>query len=308
MTPLSFNDYSKSEIIDSLHSVNDFIRWAMTCLNAERLTFGHGYADATDEALVLVLHSVNLSAPAMTETLQSRLSGIEKARIIELLSRRINDHVPVAYLTGHSRFAGLDFYVDERVLVPRSPIAELIEHGFEPWLRGQDVKRVLDLCTGSGCIGIACAYSFPDSRVDLVDVSQDALDVARINIARHGLEDDVEALQSDLFSALNGRVYDLIVSNPPYVPQASYDALPAEFEHEPQLGLVSGVDGLDHISRILAAAAEHLTAEGWLCVEVGEARIALEQKWPDVPFIWPEFERGGGDVLLLDAATLRRYF
>jgi len=306
--PLTLNDYVRSDVIESLHSVNDFVRWATTCLNSADLIYGHGYADAVDEALVLILHAINMTMPVPPETFQSRLSALEKRQIITLVEHRINDRTPVAYLTQMSRFAGLDFYVDERVLVPRSPIAELIESGFEPWLQGDNVRHILDLCTGSGCIGIACAYGFPGAHVDLVDLSADALDVAQINIAEHGLESEVTAIKSDLFSALNSKSYDLIVSNPPYVPQASYDNLSAEFDHEPEMGLVSGAEGLDHITRILSEAANHLTEHGWLCAEVGEARDALEAKWSEVPFIWPDFERGGGDIFLVDAQTLRSHF
>ncbi len=308
MKPLTLNDYVRADVIESLLSVNDFVRWITSCLNSADLSYGHGYADAVDEALVLVLHAINMTMPVPAETFQSRLSALEKRRIISLLEQRINDHVPVAYLTKKTRFAGLDFYVDERALVPRSPIAELIEQSFEPWLQADNVSRVLDLCTGSGCIGIACAYSFAKAQIDLVDLSSDALEVAQINIDQHGLGDTVAAIKSDLFSALDGRVYDLIVSNPPYVPQSSYDCLPAEFGREPEIGLVSGVDGLAHVTRILNEAAGYLTEQGWLCVEVGEARDALEEKWPDVPFIWPDFERGGGDIFLLDVLTLRSYF
>ncbi len=306
--PLTLDDYNRADVMGSLLSVNDFVRWLSSCLNSADLVYGHGYADAVDEALTLVLYGINMVAPVPAETLRSHLTTAEKKRIIELLERRIDDRIPVAYLTQSARFAGLDFYVDERVLVPRSPIAELVEQGFEPWLHNQTIKRVLDLCCGSGCIGIACAYSFPEAHIDMVDLSSDALDVARINIASHGLKDTVAAIQSDLFSALDGRRYDLIVSNPPYVPQPSYDALPAEFDHEPEMGLVSGQDGLEHVTRILEQAAEHLSEQGWFCAEVGEARAALENQWPQVPFIWPEFERGGGDVFLLDASSVREYF
>lgn len=305
---LTLNDYVRSDVIESLQSVNDFVRWTTTCLNSAELSYGHGYADAVDEALVLVLHAVNMVMPVAPETFQSRLSALEKRQIITLVEQRINDRIPVAYLTQHARFAGLDFYVDERVLVPRSPIAELIEQSFEPWLQAGTVGRVLDLCTGSGCIGIACAYGFPGVQVDLVDLSDDALAVAQRNINHHGLEDEVFAIQSDLFAALDGQCYDLIVSNPPYVPQDSYDSLPAEFDHEPEIGLVSGEDGLEHVTRIFDEAAKFLTANGWLCAEVGEARYALEEKWPDLPLIWPDFERGGGDIFLIDAQTLRKHF
>ncbi len=306
--PLKFDDYNHEEVYQSLHTVNDYIRWARTCLHSAELSYHHGYNEPLDEAIVLVLACINMAPPAMNETLQSRLSVTEKQRIVELLSKRITKCIPLAYLINRAPFAGIDFYVDERVLIPRSPIAELIENHFEPWLQGHLVERVLDLCCGGGCIGLAAAYEMPNAAIDLVDISSDALAVAKINTEQLGMTESAELIQSDLFSALSGRTYDLIITNPPYVPQSSLNVLPSEFDHEPEVALLSGEDGLDHITVILTEASKYLSSEGWLCAEVGEAKEALEEKWPQVPFIWPEFERGGDGVFLVDADTLKRFF
>lgn len=306
--PLVFADYEHDDVVSSLATVSDFVRWAASCFKAAELSYGHGYAGAIDEALALVLYAVNLTAPVAPEMLQARLTKMEKNHVIALVGRRLNEQIPLAYITQQAWFAGLEFYVDERVLVPRSPIAELIEQGFVPWAADNEIASVLDLCCGSGCIGIACAYAFPQATVDLADISPAALEVAAINIEGHQLQDRVTMVQSDVFAALGGRRYDLIVSNPPYVPESSYAELAQEYLHEPALGLLAGPEGLLVVDQILAQAARHLTEEGLLCVEVGEAREALELRWPEVPFVWPEFERGGGDVLLLSAVELRRYF
>lgn len=238
------------------------------------------------------------------EWLDARLTTSERARVVANIQRRIEERIPAAYITGQAWFAGLPYAVDERVLVPRSPIAELIEKRFAPWLT-EEPLQILDLCTGSGCIGIACAYAFPDAEVQLSDISFDALAVAEENIHQHGMADRVFAMQSDLFENLLGQRFDLIVSNPPYVDAEDMASLPDEFHAEPELGLASGDDGLDFTRRLLREAQDYLTDEGLLVVEVGNSWPALEAAYPDLPFVWVEFERGGHGVFVLTAQDLR---
>lgn len=295
------------DVLPYLRTIRDLIRWGASQMNQAGLHFGHGSDSAIDEAATLVLHALHLPPDLHAEYLQARLTPPEQLVALQLLERRITERKPAAYLTQRAWFMGLPFYVDERVLVPRSPLAELIERHLAPWLPdSRKVERILDLGAGSGCIGIACAYAFPDAHVDLADVSAEALAVARRNIADHGLEDQVEIIQSDLFSALKGRRYDLIISNPPYVSLAELDTLPAEYHHEPRLGLAAGEEGLDIVLDILREAADYLKRDGLLIVEVGDAQYALCEALPDVPFTWLEFERGGQGVFLLNAAQVRR--
>jgi len=290
-----------------LHTIRDLIRWGASRMNEAGLHFGHGTDNAIDEAAALVLHALHLPPDVHVEYFQSSVTPAEKQAALGLLERRITERKPAAYLTHRAWFMSLPFYVDERVLVPRSPLAELIDRHFTPWLPdSRKVEHILDLGAGSGCIGIACAYAFPDARVDLVDVSAEALEVARRNVAEHGLEEQVEVIQSDLFSALKGRHYDLIVSNPPYVGLEELDTLPVEYHHEPRLGLAAGEEGLDVVVEILRQAADHLKRDGLLIVEVGNAQYALCEAFPEVPFTWLEFERGGHGVFLLNAAQVRR--
>ncbi len=293
-------------VFSHLHTIRDLIRWGASRMNEAGLHFGHGTDNAIDEAAALVLHALYLPPDLHAEYLQSHLTPTEKQAAIQLLERRIAERKPAAYLTNRAWFMNLPFYVDERVLVPRSPLAELIERHFAPWLPdSRKVETILDLGTGSGCIGIACAYAFPDARVDLADISADALAVARRNITEHGLDDQVEAIQSDLFSALKGRRYDLIISNPPYVGQKELDNLPSEYHHEPRLGLAAGAAGLDVVAEILSQAADYLQRDGVLIVEVGNAQYALCEAFPDVPFTWLEFEHGGQGVFFLNASQLK---
>ncbi|MEY2700331.1 MAG: ribosomal protein N(5)-glutamine methyltransferase [Pseudomonadota bacterium] len=301
------NHSSMNSVQDELLTLRDFIRWSASCFNEAGLFFGHGTATALDEAAALVLYALSLEYTLPETYFSARLTRPEKDRIVAMVEERVRSRVPLAYLTHEAWFCGLRFYVDERVLVPRSPIAELIENRFQPWIAPDAVTRVLDLCTGSGCIAIACAYAFPEAEVHAVDISSDALAVARRNIADHDLEMQVQAVESDLFNALEGQRYDLIVSNPPYVNLDEWQSLPDEFHAEPALGLAAGEDGLDIVRRMLAEVSRYLTPEGILVVEVGSSADMLQAAYPDVPFWWIDFERGGDGVFMLTAAQIHEY-
>lgn len=292
---------------EGLSTIQDFIRWGATRFNAAGLFFGHGTDNAIDEAAALVLHALHLPPDLPAIYRDCRLTEPERAAVAELLERRIRERKPAAYLTNRAWFAGLEFRVTEDVLVPRSPLAELVEAGFDPWVDPEHVGRVLDLCTGSGCIGIAVAVHLPEAQVDLADVSTAALAVAARNAAMHGTEDRVRVVESDLFSALAGETYDVIVSNPPYVSEAELAALPPEYHREPRLALAAGEHGLDLVLRILRDAPTHLNPGGILVVEVGSAAQELETRFPDLPFLWLEFERGGEGVFLINREQLLEY-
>jgi len=292
-----------STIGDELLTIRDFIRWGASEFTAAKLYFGHGTDNAWDEAEQLVLHAIHLTPPLADEWLSARLTRIEREAVANHFQRRIEERIPAAYITGQAWFAGLPFIVDERVLVPRSPIGELIQQQFKPWINNEPAQ-ILDLCTGSGCIGIACAYAFPDAEVQLSDISFDALAVAEENIQQHNLEDRVFAMQSDLFANLAGQKFDLIVSNPPYVDADDLATMPPEYHAEPEIGLGSGDDGLDFTRRLLQEASDYLTEDGVLIVEVGNSWIALEEAYPNVPFTWIEFERGGHGVFVLKKSDL----
>lgn len=287
-----------------LATIIDFIRYAASRFSAAGVTFGHSYDNALDEATHLVLQTLRLPHDLSPAYGQARLVAEEKVAVLALIERRIKERTPIAYLTGKAWFAGLEFISDRRALVPRSPIAELILGGFSPWLDDREVFRALDLCTGSGCIGVAMASHYPDWLVDLVDVSDDALALARENIEYQGVGDRVRAIGSDLFDGVRGERYDLIVSNPPYVTEDEYAAMPAEYAHEPRLGLVAGADGLDLALRILREAPEVLTEDGVLIVEVGESERALVELLPEVPFNWVEFAVGQMGVFVIDRGDL----
>jgi ribosomal protein L3 glutamine methyltransferase len=273
-------------------------------LNAARVHFGHGSDNARDEAAELVFFAAGLDHSQGAGAYDRKLTARQAARIEALLERRIGERRPLSYLTRRAFFAGLELYVDERVLVPRSPIAELVLQRFEPWMNARKVRRILDVGTGSGAIALACATAFPSARVDAVDVSVEALQVARRNARRLGLDKRVEVRRSDYFAAVQGRRYDIIVSNPPYVGRAEMQRLPREYRHEPRLGLASGADGLDSVRAIFAAAPGHLRRDGILVVEVGNSERALLRAYPRLPFIWPEIAMGGGGVFLLHARDL----
>ncbi|MGV8844062.1 MAG: 50S ribosomal protein L3 N(5)-glutamine methyltransferase [Pseudomonas sp.] len=289
-----------------LRSLRDYIRWAVSRFHGEDLFCGHGTDNAWDEARQLVLGAVHLPWEIADSYLDCRLEDDEREHLQGLLKRRIEERVPTAYLLGEAYFCGLPFVVDERVLIPRSPLAEQIQRHFEPWL-AEAPTRVLDLCTGSGCIGIACAYEFPEAEVVLADLSFDALEVAYENILRHDLEERVYTVQGDGFDGLPGQRFELIISNPPYVDAEDFADMPAEYQHEPALGLACGEDGLNLVRRILAEAADHLTERGLLIVEVGNSQVHVCALYPEVDFTWLEFEQGGHGVFLLAAAQCREH-
>ena len=303
---LSANDDLDAQALDAveeLRTIIDLVRWGAARLDGAGVAFGHGTDNAVDEALALVLHAAGLRPGAPESLFASRLTVAERRRAVELIVRRIRDRLPAPYLTGRAWFAGLELACDARALVPRSPIAEWIERGFEPWLEPDSVEWVLEIGTGGGAIAIACAMAFQDATIDAVDTSDAALSLARENCAAHGVEDRVRLVVSDVYSEMHGR-YDLIVSNPPYVDADTMAALDPEFRREPRLGLEAGADGLDCVRRILAGANRHLRSGGVLVCEVGASRAALERAFPAVPFTWLDLSRGGEGVFLLTGEQL----
>lgn len=295
---------SLEEVTDRLQTLRDLVRFGATTFNSHELFFGHGTDNAIDEAWALATHVLHMPPGEAEEYLDARLTRSEITAVYGLYRERVETRKPAAYLTHEAWFAGLPFYVDERVLVPRSPIAELIAAGFSPWIDADAVGRVLDLCCGSGCIGIAAAHALPGARADLADVDPGALEVARINVGRHGLEERVGVVESDLFAALSGRTYDLILCNPPYVGAAEYAGLPSEYGHEPRIGLLSGEEGMDHPLAILAGAAQHLSPGGVLVLEVGASQPALEAALPQLDATWITFEHGGEGVAVIEREAL----
>lgn len=303
---MNLDTYNLQQVTQELKTIRDYIRWGYSRFNASHLYFGHGTDNAWDEAIHLVLSALHLPPDASPDLLNSRLTTIERREVCEFIMRRINDRIPAAYLTKEAWFAGLPFFVDQRVIIPRSPIAELIENGFTPWLDDQMVESILDLCTGSGCIAIACALSFPESQVDAVDVSLEALEVAAVNIKKHHVTDQVKLIQTDLFEGLKQQ-YNLIVSNPPYVSHEEYDSLPSEYHHEPEIALKAHDEGIEIVTRILQGAVHHLAPKGLLVVEVGNSQEALMLRYPQVPFLWLDFEQGGSGVFALTAEQVQEY-
>jgi ribosomal protein L3 glutamine methyltransferase len=293
--------------LPELQTIRDFLRYATSRFNEAALYFGHGTENAWDEAATLIMHALHLPQDINQTVLDARLTEEERTRLIELINLRVEKRTPIAYLMHEAWFSGLSFYVDERVLIPRSPFGELIQNQFSPWVKPEQIHRVLDLCTGSGCIAIAMSFAFPEVMVDASDISDDALAVAKINVLRHNVEDTVQLFKSDLFNNLPPQQYDLIVSNPPYVSEQEMDELPQEYRHEPKLGLAAGSNGLDFAKRILLDAVNFLTPNGVLIVEVGNSEFAMAEQYPTLPLTWIEFEHGGGGVFLITAKDLRKH-
>ena len=293
-----------AQAVQQLHTVRDFVRFAVSRFNEAELFFGHGSDNARDEAVYLVLHTLNLPLDDIDSYWDARLLDSEKSDIAAVLARRVNERIPAAYLTHRAYQGGFEFYVDERVIVPRSFIAEVLGEPLRPWIEYDElVHSALDLCTGSSALAIQMAHHYPDAAVDAVDISLDALEVAAINVEHYGLEERINLIHTDMFEGLDG-TYDLIVSNPPYVDAESVAALPDEYLHEPEIALGSGEDGLDAVREILARAPDLLNPHGVLVVEIGHNRDVLEQAFPQLPFVWLPTSGGDGFVFLLTKEQL----
>ncbi|MDK9715593.1 MAG: 50S ribosomal protein L3 N(5)-glutamine methyltransferase [Sulfuritalea sp.] len=290
---------------DELITVRDWLRWAVSRFNEAGLFFGHGTDNAWDEAVWLVLATLHLPRDTLDPWLDAHLTKTERLALLGNLQQRVVHRLPTAYLVQEAWLGPYRFYVDQRVIVPRSFFAELLENGFAPWIDDpESVGAALDLCTGSGCLAILMAHAFPNADVDAIDISADALVVACRNIADYHLDDRVHAIESDLFAAVKGKRYDLILSNPPYVTAAAMDALPAEYRHEPALALAAGPDGLDVVRRILAQARAHLNPGGLLAIEVGHNQDLVEAAFPDMPMVWLDTEHAEGKVFLVTREDL----
>jgi len=288
----------------SLTTLQDFIEWGTNAFEEAGLYYGHGTDNAWDEAVYLALYSLHLPYDSPREIGEKILSPEEKEKLLNLYNLRIVEKKPAPYLTHEANFGGLAFYVDERVLIPRSPMAEVILKEFSPWIEGSKIKNILDLCTGSACIAVLCAKVFPDAKITATDISQEALDVAKINIEKHNLSEQVSLIKSNLFEDIPPQKFDVIISNPPYVDKEDMDSLPSEYLHEPDLALKAGKDGLDIIKIILEKSKNYLSDQGILIVEVGNSAAELMKQYPDLPFIWLEFEHGEGEVFLLEKKHL----
>ncbi|HCD9518065.1 TPA: 50S ribosomal protein L3 N(5)-glutamine methyltransferase [Legionella pneumophila] len=297
-----------SKETEELVTILDFLRFSLSCAENAQLFYGHGTDNSWDDMRSLILRSLSLPYDVDPFLLNARLTTSERKHLCNQLDKRINQRVPVPYLIKEAYFCDLPFYVDERVLIPRSPIGELINNQFSPWIEAEQVHHVLDLCTGSGCIAIACCYAFPEAQVDAVDISNQALAVATINCERHDVGDQLALIESDCFTALSGKQYDLIVSNPPYVGKEEMQTLPDEYRHEPVLALETGNNGLAIIEKILKNAHAYLSEHGILVVEVGNSEEALCETYPMVPFTWLEMSNGGQGVFLLTKQQLEDYF
>lgn len=292
------------QLAESLETILDFYRYALSVFSQKNIFFGHGCAEAEVEFQSLILGSLQLPYDWPQAFWQAKLSMIERAFLAKQLFLRLEQHVPVPYLIHKAYFCGLEFYVDERVLIPRSPMAELIMQQFAPWIEGEGVEDILDLCTGSACIAAACAYAFPHATVDAIDIDEQALEVAAFNVKQLGLEEQVRLIQSDGMQALTEEKYDIIISNPPYVGQDEMQTLPKEYLHEPRHALEANDNGLALVHHIINTAKKHLKPNGILVVEVGNSDLAVMEAYPELPFVWLEFEHGGHGVFLLNAEDL----
>ena len=297
-----------TELSEQLFTIRDWMRFTVSRFEESEIFFGHGTDNAYDEAAWLILSALHLPHDTLDNFMDARLTEPERKHLAHLVERRIVDRTPTAYLVREAWLRGFKFYVDERVIVPRSFIAELLENGLMPWVEFPEmVESAADICTGSGCLGILLTHAFPNAAVDVIDISPDAIDVANINIEKYGLQEQITAIQSDMFTALKGKRYDVIISNPPYVDAPSMAQLPEEYRNEPQLALGSGEAGLDHTHTLLHDAANYLNDGGILVVEIGHNRDALLETYPDVPFTWLEVDSGNEFVFLLTKAQLERY-
>ena len=294
------------EALQALTTIRDFVRWGGSEFNRHGLMFGHGFVDAIDEARYLTLHALSLPHDCPDTLLDAVLTPAERESVFDCLHRRCRERMPAAYITRESWFCGLRFYVDQRVLVPRSPVAELIANCFEPWIDSHRVHRILDLGTGSGCIAVAAQHAFPDATVSASDVSPDALEVAALNLEQYGLDNHIQLYESDLFDRIPEQQFDVIVSNPPYVDAEEMATLADEFAHEPRLGLAAGADGLQLVDQIIAQASAYLEPHGILIIEVGNSQAAMAQKYEFLPITWVDFENGGTGVGCIHAEDLRQ--
>jgi len=296
---------TSNHITESLLTIRDWLRYSVSRFEEAGIFFGHGTDNAYDESVWLVMSALHLPLDTLDNFLDARITKDEAKHLAHLIERRVTERVPTAYLLREAWLKGFKFYVDERVIVPRSFIAELLEDGLQPWIEYPEmVESAADICTGSGCLGVLLAHAFPNAAVDVIDISPDAIAVTNINIKNYDLEDQVTAVQSDMFSGLAGKTYDLIISNPPYVDAPAMALLPKEYRNEPQIALGSGTDGLDHTHTLLKEAGKHLNDGGVLVVEIGHNRDALLDAYPDLPFTWLEVESGNEFVFLLTKEQL----
>ncbi|XOV77377.1 MAG: 50S ribosomal protein L3 N(5)-glutamine methyltransferase [Aestuariibacter sp.] len=305
--PVFFMPEELEDAQQELSTVLDMARWSFTQFNRADVYLGHGTDNGWDEALSLLAHVLHLPQPLHQDFFKARTTRQERLAILEFVQRRIDERLPLAYLTNEAWFCGLPFYVDERVLIPRSPFSELIDNRFENYLESAP-QNILDMCTGSACIAIAAAHAFPGAHVDAVDISNEALQVADINIQEHQLAERVFPIESNLFEQLEGQHYDLIICNPPYVDAEDMDDLPEEFHHEPRLGLAAGQDGLDLIPAILRGANKHLNEGGWLFIEVGNSQVHMLSRFPELPIVWVNLHKGGHGILAINKQQLSEYF